>query len=169
MNNIEEIFERYLQSGESFLWTGARYENKLLRVKRIAEAALGLLFVFGFNALFIFALKSPKVLIVGLPLLVAAAGIFALNVKGHKEYYAVTNMRVLKIRYGKFYAENLDNLTSVYTASRTDGGTNVYLVFKNSESFRAKITFGNDRGFNCMKKDEAEYVCELLSEKTGKK
>lgn len=141
----------------------------LLRVKQIVESALCVLFMLGFNALFLLTLKNLKILIVGLPFLAVAVGFLVYNVKRHREYYAVTNMRVLKIRHGRFYSEKLENLVSAYCLPRMDGRANVYLAFTDLESFRAKITLGRDEGFNFLKKDEAEYVCELLSEKMGKK
>lgn len=158
----------HLMNGESLVWQAEGAEKGLAKTVKIVQSAACVLFTAAFNVLFIATLKSPKVLIVGLPLLAAAVGFLMSNLKKHKTYYGITNMRIMKIRDGRFYADDLDNLMAAYILPGLYGRADVCLTFRNNSVFFGSVSYERDRGLNCLKTADAEYVCRLLQERINK-
>lgn len=171
-DTYETPLKTYLYDGEYFLWIGKRERTEIsyrFPFKAFLLIFLSISFIIAIVS-FIWGKFSFEGLLEYLAVIsVAAIMIFAVRTvfKTDDEYYAVTNIRVMRLKGKNFVFENLNNVSEVKIYPIDDyyygryAGINIQLRAGRINSFGWDMKQRGDKHF-FLEKSEAEYVKNLI-------
>lgn len=170
-NESTNPLNSYLRDGEYFLWLGTGRTNFKcpipLAIFWLIFSLIGTVLGLSGGIKGLFVLPFVAFVAVGIWLVINSFK------EPRKEYYAVTNSRVMSLKGKCFESENLNDIIDVKIQkihSVNEKYSNIeYLVQLSEDSAihspSAQMRFRCDKNFNHLENSEAEYVKDLIISK----
>lgn len=167
-NTYKTPLKEYLYDGEYFLWVGKR---KRMEIEyKLPFSTFWLTFSIIFVIIVIVSIIEGKFYFESLIVIpIVGISIFVIKAlfKTDDEYYAVTNIRVMRLKGKHFAFEHLNNVSDVKIYPIDDYYNGKYagvrLLFRGRiNSFNWNLNRKGERHFNRLEKAEAENVKQLI-------